>query len=84
MSDTEELTDAEIDASLKISDRLVDEIEALFAGEEAADCVMALATVFGRCIARCNGTEAENRERFRHFSEAAAFEAQSERLRRAN
>ena len=75
------MTNAGIGAALKISDSLADEIEGLFDGEEAANCVMALATVFGRYIARIGGTEAETRERFRHFAEAVAFEAQSERLR---
>ena len=84
MTDEHEFTDAEMDASLEAVDRLANEIDEMFAGEEAANCVMALAAVFGRCVARFADTEQGIQERFADFAQLAAFELDAEHLRRMN
>lgn len=75
-----DLTDEEVDASIVISGRLADEIETIFAGNVAADCVMALARVFGRAVARQR--ESPIKEQFRLFAEAALVECRYEIGRR--
>lgn len=67
------MNDAEAAEALEKSDRLVAGIEALFANEQMADCVMALAEVFGGCVAR-NTSDSSLREQFKAFAEAAMLE----------
>ena len=73
------MTSADLDASLAISDRLSDQIEALFRGQLNADCVVALATVFGRCVGR--NESAAVGEQFFAFYDVATAEARHVRAR---
>ena len=73
-------TDADLDASLAISERLSEQIEALFRGNLTADCVFALATVFGRCVGR--NEAAAVGEQFFAFYDVATAEARHVRARK--
>ena len=75
-----ELTDDELDVSLAIIDRLAAQIEVLFAGEQTADCVMALAKVLGHAVAM--NSDGDDKERFRLFFVSAVTELQFAKARR--
>ena len=70
------------DADLEAVDRLVDQIEALFSGKLMADCVFALATAFGRCVAINEDIPRE--EQVRMFLEVMLLEAGHVRKREHN
>jgi hypothetical protein len=72
-------TASDLSASLAISDRLSDQIEGLFLGQLNADCVFALAAVFGRFVGR--NEAATVGEQFASFMELALLEARHVRAR---